>query len=54
MIGLDARARFMSYYTYRRELTEAENVADMETFLEYHYDTYQGLLQRNDAIRQIQ
>jgi hypothetical protein len=47
-------ARFVSFFTYLQEQTEAEKVADMEAFLEYHYDTYKGLLQRNDSIRQIQ
>jgi hypothetical protein len=47
-------ARFMSLFTYLKEQTEAERVTDMEAFLEYHYDTYRGLLRRSEPIQQIQ
>jgi hypothetical protein len=47
-------ARFMSFFTYLQEQAEAEKVLDVEAFLEYHYETYGGLLQRNGSIRKLQ
>lgn len=38
-------ARFVSFLTYIRELTETERINNLEAFLEYHYQTYGGLLQ---------
>ena len=38
-------ARFLSFLAYIWELTETERIDDLETFLEYHHQTYKGLLQ---------
>lgn len=42
-------ARFFSFWAYIRELVECEQVEDLEAFLEYHYATYRGLLEREFA-----
>lgn len=38
-------ARFVSLFTYIKEQAECEKVKDLEAFVEYHYEAYQGLLQ---------